>query len=94
MQTEQQHDGQGKGKDKTVAIIVDGTPHEVPKKEKISYDEVVELAYPDHHQHPDVTYAVTWTRGPKNRPEGTLPPGGEVKVVEGMAFNVSRAGQS
>jgi hypothetical protein len=36
---------------KTVTIVVDGTPHEVDK-EKISYTEVVTLAYPDYPQHP------------------------------------------
>ena len=28
---------------KTITIIVDGTPHEVPKKEEITYAEVVTL---------------------------------------------------
>ena len=31
-----------------ITIIVDGTPHEVPKKEKITHAEVVTLAYPDY----------------------------------------------
>ncbi|TIS42875.1 MAG: hypothetical protein E5X11_20440, partial [Mesorhizobium sp.] len=41
-----------KDKDKTVTIIVDGSPYEVPKKDTISYAEVVTLAYPDYPQHP------------------------------------------
>ncbi|WP_246679088.1 MULTISPECIES: multiubiquitin domain-containing protein [unclassified Mesorhizobium] len=41
-----------KGKDKTVTIIVDGSPYEVPKKDTITYAEVVTLAYPDYPQHP------------------------------------------
>ena len=32
------------GKDKTVEIIVDGTPYKVPKKDHIGYAEVVTLA--------------------------------------------------
>ena len=82
------------GKDKTVTIIVDGTPHEVPKKERITYAEVVTLAYPDYPQHPEVTYSVTYTRGHGDKPEGTLPPGGSVRVKEGMSFRVNRTGQS
>lgn len=79
---------------KTVTIIVDGTPHEVPKKEKITYVEVVTLAYPDYAQHPEITYSVTYEKGHGEGPEGILPPGGSVKVHEGMEFSVNRTGQS
>jgi hypothetical protein len=76
---------------KTITIIVDGTPHEVPKKEQITYAEVVTLAYPDYPQHPETTYSVIYTRGQK---EGILSPGGSVEVKEGMEFRVNRTGQS
>ena len=78
----------------TVTIIVDGTPHQVPRREHITYAEVVTLAYPDYPQHPEITYSVTYTKGPIERPEGILSPGGSVKVKEGMAFRVNRTGQS
>jgi hypothetical protein len=81
-------------KDKTVTIVVDGTPHQVPKKENIAYAEVVTLAYPDYPSHPEITYSVTYTRGQGEKPEGILPPGGSVKVKEGMSFSVNRTGQS
>ncbi len=81
-------------KDKTVTIVVDGTPYEVPKKEHITYAEVVTLANPDYPQHPEITYSVTYTRGHGDRPEGILEPGGSIKVREGMSFNVNRTGQS
>lgn len=80
--------------EKTVTIVVDGTPHEVPKNEMITYAEVVTLAYPDYPQHPEITYSVTYTRGQGDKPEGILPPGGSVKVKDGMAFSVNRTGQS
>jgi len=78
---------------KIVTIVVEGTPHEWPKG-KITYDEVVTLEVPNHCQNPDITYSVTYERGQGNKPEGTLPPGGSVKVKEGMIFNVSPTGQS
>ncbi len=81
-------------KDKTITIIIDGTPHEVPKKEVLTYAEVVTLAYPDHAQHPEITYSVTYTRGQGDKPEGILAPGGAVKAKEGMVFRVNRTGQS
>lgn len=83
-----------KGKDKTVTIVVNGTAHEVPKKEDTTYDEVVTFAYPDYPQHPEITYSVTYTRGHGHKPEGILSPGGIVKVKDGMSFVVNRTGQS
>jgi hypothetical protein len=77
-----------------VTIIVDGTPHEVPKRERITYVEVVTLAHPDYPQHPEITYSVTFTKGPSEKPEGILSPGGSIKVKEGMSFVVDRTGQS
>ena len=49
-------------KEKTVTIIVEGTPHEWPKGE-ISYSEVVTLEVPDYAQHPEITYSVKYVRG-------------------------------
>lgn len=77
-----------------VTIIVNGTPEEAPKKEDITYVEVVTFAYSDYSQHPEITYSVTYTRGHGHKPEGILAPGDSVKVKEGMAFNVVRTGQS
>ncbi len=80
--------------EKTVTVVVDGTPHQVPKNENITYAAVVTLAYPDYPNHPEVTYSVTYTRGHGEKPEGILPPGGSVKIKEGMSFSVNRTGQS
>lgn len=79
---------------KTVTIIVEGTPHEWPKNEDISYEQVVTLEVPDYSQHPDITYSVKYKNGHGNKPEGTLSPGGKVKAKEGMIFSVSETGQS
>ncbi|MCY3568520.1 MAG: multiubiquitin domain-containing protein [Chloroflexi bacterium] len=78
---------------KKVTIIVDGTPHEWPE-EYISYAQVVTLEVPDYPQHPEITYTVRYKDGPRGKPEGTLSPGGTVKVREGMTFSVSETGQS
>ncbi len=78
---------------KTVTIYVEGTPHEWPKEE-ITYAEVVTLEVPTYPEHPEITYAVKYTRGHGNKPEGILSPGDSVKVKEGMRFSVSETGQS
>lgn len=82
-----------KDKKKTVTIIIDGTPYEVEKAD-MTYVELVTLADPEYPQHPETTYSVTYKRGHGNKPEGTLSPGGTLKIKDGMVFNVSRTGQS
>ena len=82
-----------KDKQKLVTIIIDGSPHEV-EKDDMTYVEIVTLADPEFPQHPNTTYSVTYKRGHGNKPEGTLSPGGSVKIKDGMVFNVSRTGQS
>jgi hypothetical protein len=78
---------------KMVTIIVEATPHEWPKGE-ITYAEVVTLEVPNYSEHPEITYSVIYKNGHGNKPEGILPPGGSVKVKEGMVFSVSETGQS
>ena len=79
---------------KTVEIIVNGTQHEWTKNDEINYAEVVTLDVPDYPQHPEITYSVKYKNGQGNKPEGTLSPGGSVKVKDGMIFSVSPTGQS
>lgn len=89
-----------KGKDpkpaekKTVTIYVEGTGHEWLKNDQINYVDVVTLEVPTYAQHPEITYSVTYRNGHGNKPQGTLSPGGSVKVKDGMVFNVSETGQS
>ena len=79
---------------KTDTIIVEGTPHEWPKGENITYAQVVTLEVPDYAQHQEITYSVKYKNGPRNRPEGILSPGASVKVNDGMIFSVSETGKS
>lgn len=80
--------------EKTVTIIVEGTEHQWPKNDDISYAQVVTLEVPDYPEHPDITYSVKYKNGHGNKPEGTLSQGGSVKVKDGMIFSVSETGQS
>jgi len=80
--------------DKTVTIIVEGTPHEWPK-ELISYEQVVTLEVPAYPtQNPKISYSVKYKRGQGSKPEGVLAPGESVKVKDQMIFSVSETGES
>ncbi|HBG69169.1 MAG: hypothetical protein A2W93_07775 [Bacteroidetes bacterium GWF2_43_63] len=79
---------------KEVNIIVNGEPPYQVEKDVISYEEVVTIAFSDFPQHPERTYSVTYERGHGDKPAGILPPGGVVKVKDGMIFKVKHTGQS
>jgi hypothetical protein len=80
--------------EKTVEIIVNGMKYEWQKNTEITYAQVVTLDVPDYAQYPQINYSVKYKNGHGDKPEGILPPGGSVKVKEGMIFSVSPTGQS
>jgi hypothetical protein len=90
---EDEHFHSGPPVTKAVTIIVNGTPFEWSEGE-ITYAQVVTLDNPDYPKHPEITYSVKYKNGPAHHPEGTLSPGGSVKVKNGMVFSVSETGQS
>lgn len=78
---------------KLIEIIVNTREFEEPKG-KITYDRVVQLAYPDFAQFPDATYSIVYERGGSGHSQGTLSKGGSVEIVKGMRFRVKRTGES
>lgn len=79
---------------KTVTIIVNGQEHTIPKKDELSFDEVVALAFSPPPSGPNVVITITYTRGHGNKPEGNLIEGQTVKVKDGMIFNVTATDKS
>lgn len=74
--------------DKAVAIVVNTRKHQVPKNQLISFEEVVELAYPTPPTGENVGFTVMYQRGEGNK-DGTLVAGQTVKVKDGMIFDVT-----
>ena len=70
-----------------IMIYVRGRKYEI-QKEKVSYDEVVNLGYPNGKHGPLFEYDVTWKDGPRAEEEGVLKEGQETKIIEGMKFDV------
>ena len=77
---------------KLVTIIVNGTPHQVPKGD-ITFAEVVALAS-GLPTGPNILYTITYRKAEGNKPEGTLVEGGTAKVKEGTVFNVTATDKS
>lgn len=83
----------GKPPAKAVTISINTRDFDEPKG-KITYDRIVALAFPDFAQFPNATYSITYERGPKANPRGTLSKGGQVQITEGMRFRAKRTGES
>ena len=83
----------GNDADKQINIIVNGTGHLVSGDE-ISFDQVVDIAYPDGGRGPLITYTVNFYNGAGRPPEGKLIEGQEAKIKDGTVFNVTRTDRS
>ncbi len=83
--------GQASGHNKTFKIIVNGRPREVTDH-KLTYQQVVRLAFPDDQPDPNMVYTVAYAN-PHGK-DGTLVDGEDVIVKEGMIFNVTKTNRS
>jgi hypothetical protein len=70
-----------------LTIIVNTRKKEWTKK-KISFEQLVKIAYPVPPDGQNIVYTVTFFDGPPHHPEGTLTAGETVKVKDEMVFNV------
>jgi hypothetical protein len=75
--------------DVTIYVNTDPFPWDRPK---ITYEEVVKLAFPDGPFGGDVRYSVMWTK--PDGQEGALRIGQSVTVVNDMTFDVRNADKS
>lgn len=76
--------------DKTVTITVNTVEHTVPH-DKISYGTLIGLAFPGAT---GSGYIVKFYRGNSDNLTGTLAPGAEVMVKDGMDFRITGTGES
>jgi hypothetical protein len=82
-----------KDKDKNITIIVNGRQKVVSAKE-LSFAQVVALAFDTPPTGQNIVFTVTYRKGEGNKPEGTMVEGDEVKVKDGMVFNVTATDKS
>lgn len=62
--------------------------------DSISYEEVVILAFSPVSDNPNVIYTVSYLKGPRSNPEGSMVAGQTVKVKNKMIFNASQTDKS
>jgi len=80
---------------KPTIIIYVNAREEKWSESKISYDQVVRLAFPDYNpNNPNIVYTVTYKKGPHQNPEGSMVKGDSVYVQNKMIFNVTKTDKS
>ncbi len=86
-----QHDKQGSDHTKEIEIIVNTRPRLV-SKDLISYQDLVELAFPGEVTDPNKVFTIDYSN--PHGQDGSVPVDGEIKVKKGMVFNVTRTNRS
>jgi hypothetical protein len=89
MHTEHTHEGHGP--DKPIHITVNGRPRTI-SEHRLTFSEVVELAFPGTPVDPNVVFTVSYA-DPKGH-DGTLAEGQTVRIHEGMSFVVRKTARS
>ena len=86
-----EHSEQAPGQNKTFSIIVNGRPREVTDH-KLTYLQVVQLAFPGEQPSEGIIYTVTFSNPHGN--DGSLVEGKDVVIKDGIIFNVDRTDKS
>lgn len=76
-----------------VTIIVNGEAKKWDKR-KISFKEVVILAFGSYDSNPNIVYTVAYEDGPKENREGSMTKGTEVYVKNKMIFHATATDKS
>jgi len=86
--TEDEHFYSAEDHKKGIRIIVNAR-EEIVHRHRLSYDQVVKLAYPTPPSPEVIGYIVTFYKGPEHHPQGDLTEGMSVHIRNGMVFNVT-----
>lgn len=82
---------QAPGHNRLIHIVINGRHREVAEP-KLTYEELVKLAFPEDQPNPDLVYTVAYV-DPHGH-DGTLVAGQEIHIKEGMCFNVTKTNRS
>ncbi len=77
---------------KGYTIVVNALPKTVHQN-RVTFEEIVELAFPKHPDRQTV-YTVSYYNGPAKNPDGSLTKGKSVKIKNKMVFDVTATNKS
>ena len=78
---------------KQFTIFVNGR-QKVVTSERVSFDQIVALAFDTPPSGPNILFTVTFRKGDDEKKEGTLVEGQTVKIKDGTIFNVTATDKS
>jgi len=78
---------------KVFAIAVNAQKKEVAET-KLSFDEVVKLAYPIPPEGQNIMFTIKYRKGPRENPKGSLLEAESVRIKNGMIFDVTPTDRS
>lgn len=83
------------GRSRDFDIIVNGRHHPVPR-DRVTFGQIADLAYPDKKRGELITYTVNYYNGGGRLREGKLVNrfNAKIKVKDGTVFNVTRTDRS
>ena len=87
------HKNEALGQNKEFDIIVNAREKKWYDK-KISFEQVVVLAFGIFENNGNTSYTVTYKRGEDKKPEGSMVIGDTIPVKDKMIFNVSKTNKS
>lgn len=79
-------------KGKEISIIINGREKVVEDK-KISYEQLIDLAFGNVDLTPNTVYTVTYSKG-RNEDKGSMIEGDTLTLKKGMVINVTRTDKS
>jgi len=74
--------------------VIINAEQKVVTSKKLSFMEIVKLAFGAVIPNPSTIYTMTYKRGNGNKPEGTLVEGDTLKMKEGVIINVTATNKS
>ncbi|MEO7622180.1 MAG: multiubiquitin domain-containing protein [Gallionella sp.] len=78
---------------KEIIIYINGTA-KVIQKARLTFDEIIALAFDNPPSGDGVQFTVQYSRGHSDKPKGTLVEGQSVETKEGMEFDVTPTNRS
>jgi hypothetical protein len=81
------------GPPKPYTIYVNGQKKTVHEK-RLSFDQIVKLAYPTPPTGDNILFTVSYEDGPPSNPQGAMKEGQSVNLKNGMIFNVTPTDKS
>jgi len=80
-------------KKKEYTIIINGKDYSTEKK-KITFEEIVTIAFGNYDSNLNIAYTVTYSKGPGKKTKGQMVKGDKVNIKNGMIFNATRTNKS